>query len=224
MVFNFLNRILCHADMQKLGELSELEKLKKKDECFEVLSHYVVDDPRALVRAFCSLYRVWDCKSTMLAFSKYIPQIHSPSALEYALVSMGSDFVLFLLRRIFEILKKAYANRPEAMTSNVNQEIVHIMTILGHSTSDGMASETCTRTLLGPQTKAIYTILVDIFSWAQTRLGWDPLGFLHTAMLPSLYPIMDGVRQRFGCSLNLRGAPSSAAQAYKPADGPVLDM
>lgn len=100
MAFSFVNRLLCHADVQKLGKLSELDKLKRKHQCFQALSNFVVDDPRSLVRSSCSWYKTWGCTAATQALSKYIPQVHSPTSLEYALVAMDTEFVIVMLRRI----------------------------------------------------------------------------------------------------------------------------
>lgn len=228
MVFNVLSQLLCHAHVQRLMKLNELEQVEKRHKRFEELSRYVANDPRSMVRACCDRYRVCYCKSAILALSRYIPQIPTPSALEYSLLTMGSKFIVLLLWRIDEIVHEPQVHRTGASSHDTEQEIVHISIILLCAALPGMATETCISTLLGPQVRTIYDLLLDILPWAQFARLTDPewnsrQEYLRAAVLPSLHTIIEDIRRRFGDSLNL-GPSSFAALEFAPPLSEDLDL
>lgn len=205
--FVFVFQLFLDTDVLKLGKLSELKKLKKKNKRFEVLCQYVVDDPRALVLTCCSWYRVWNCKTAILAFSTYISHLtHSPQAEEYAFSVMEPEFLIILLRQLFKILQLSYGTDAADLDPRLTSEIGQLVMILTRAVSNA-DSATRMQTALGQHATIIYSLLLDILSWGGQQ---KPLGPVRTSMLQALYLAMLAIFRRLGSSLKLPFPPTSA--------------
>ncbi|TFL03279.1 hypothetical protein BDV98DRAFT_379977 [Pterulicium gracile] len=99
-MFIFVEIMLFSSDTQKLDRIIKADRLKRTKRRYETLNHFILVDPRTLVQAACSWYKVRDCAEAISILTRFV-ELRTPD-MDTAFQAMDPEIPLLIVQRAFD--------------------------------------------------------------------------------------------------------------------------